>query len=159
MNSSGFKMEIKVRGLHSQISFMKSDINVPLHSFLPLDLIVFSLQLSFFFSFLSQIKLNKYKTQVAVTQVAYSRTVSSKEHNPKPKRSSKIRQVLYLCCSNTKKRTHNSLQHLLKSPVFSPTSSHIPCSSLFLFEQAPRTLFTQPQPSCSSLVPFWSQFL
>lgn len=60
MNYIGFKMEMKVHGLHSMISTMKSDINVPLPSFLESSLS--SSSNSFFSPSLHGSLLNKYKT-------------------------------------------------------------------------------------------------
>lgn len=146
-------MGTKVYGLHSHISTMKSDVNVPLRSFLPLALIVFSLSSSLFPSpSFHRSLLNKYKTYIAVTHVVLSQNGVIKRTQSKNKKELETRQVLYLCCSNTKKRTQ-FMSTLLKIPCICshPLSSHVPRSPLLLFVQAPRKLFAQYQLSCSFL--------
>ena len=70
-------------------SFMKSYNKVSLHSFIPLPSLS-SLSGSLFPSpSFHRFSLDKYKTYVAVTQVLYPRMVSSREHNPRTKRTSK----------------------------------------------------------------------
>lgn len=69
----------------------------------------------------------------------YPRMASSKAHSPRTNRSSKVKQVLYLCYSNTKKKAHSSHQHFLKSPsmLSHPLSSHIPGSPSLLLYKPP----------------------
>lgn len=113
INCIGFKMEIRVYGLHSWISSMQSDINVSCNSFLfssnphcPL------FQLSFFFSLLSQILIKQIKN------IKSCDPCSSTLDGIIKRTQSKNKKDFFKKCKYQEENTEFTI-HFLKSPLFS----------------------------------------
>lgn len=122
MNYNSFKIEIKVCGLDSWISSMKSDINMALiQSFPPSSSshCLLSLAVCFLLPFTDNCCISIKLIYLWSLQF-YPRMLSRKKHGPKTKRSLKRKQVFCVWCSNTKKRACVSYQHFWKTRASSP---------------------------------------